>query len=238
MPPHLAYTVFMVLAALAFVVARWFVPAPPALTALPWWQRLFLLWGAFVGGTFGAKAPFALQHLAGPLAATAWGGDGKTLMAGLIGGYVGVELVKLLLGIRYKIGDTFALPLAVALAVGRWGCFCNGCCHGVETSLPWGVAFDVDGERLVCHPTQLYESAFHLGMAVLLALLLRTGVWRGHGMQVYMIAYCGFRFATEWLRPEPAWAAGLTLYQWLALGFGLALTLQWWSERRRGGSQD
>ena len=61
--------------------------------------------------------------------------DGKTILCGIVGGYFGVEVAKWTLDVRVKTGDTFALPLALAMAVGRWGCFFNGCCYGVVTTL-------------------------------------------------------------------------------------------------------
>src|SRR5919204_429820 len=79
------------------------------------------------------------------------------------------------LAIRVKTGDTFALPLALALALGRWGCFCNGCCFGKPTDLPWGVDF---GDGVRCHPTQIYESLFHALMALVLLELMRRGLFR------------------------------------------------------------
>ena len=101
----------------------------------------------------------------------AWLADGKTVVTGLAFGYLAVELTKLSLGVRVKTGDGLAFPLALALAVGRWGCFCNGCCYGVVTTLPWGVVFHDGVPR---HPTQLYESLFHGTTAVVLLLLARV----------------------------------------------------------------
>jgi prolipoprotein diacylglyceryltransferase len=222
--PHLAYTIFMMAALVAFVVARHFVPKPAALTTLPWWRRALLALSAFVGGAFGAKMPFVGATWLEP---SAWLSDGKTIVAGLIGAYVAVELTKLCLGVRVKTGDTFALPLALALAVGRWGCFFNGCCYGAPTSLPWGVAFAVDEQTVFCHPTQLYESAFHLLMAAIQLLLMRTGLLCTHLLQFYLICYGVYRFLTEFIRPEPAWLGLLTFYQWAALFLVAALTVQW-----------
>ena len=137
--------------------------------------------------------------------------------------------MKLALGVRVKTGDTFALPLALALAVGRWGCFFNGCCYGTPTDLPWGVDFG-DGVRR--HPTQIYESLFHLTMAgVLIAVVLR-GRFRDHRLKLYLIAYRRYRFATEFIRPEPVYAAGLTFYQWVALVLAAGLSVQWWWDAR------
>jgi phosphatidylglycerol:prolipoprotein diacylglycerol transferase len=232
MAPRFWYACFMFLALLTFVLARHFQPKSLALTRLPWWQRLALALSAFVGGTLGAKLPFALTHESGWLSLTAWTVDGKTITTGLAAAYLGVELTKLALGIRVKTGDSFGLPLALALAVGRWGCFLNGCCYGVPTSLPWAVPFQVDDRLVYCHPTQLYESLFHLCMAGVLWYLIRHDLLRYQRLKLYLISYGVFRFLTEFIRPEPVWWLGLTFYQWAALLLAAALGVQWWWDRR------
>src|SRR5207237_7106808 len=118
---------------------------------------------AFIGGALGGKVPWILADSGRWFDLTAWTADGKTITTGLIGAYLAVEGTKRALGVRIKTGDAFALPLALALAVGRWGCFFNGCCHGMPTDLPWGVPFrTVGGAWVRCHPTQIYELLFHL----------------------------------------------------------------------------
>jgi len=230
MGQHPAYSVFMVLALLVFLVTRHFIPKPPGLAALPWWKRTCLALAGFVGGAYGAKMPFVAGDEHGWLSIQAWFSDGKTIVAGLLGAYVAVELMKLLLGVRVKTGDTFALPLALALAVGRWGCFFNGCCYGTETTLPWGVPFVVDGQMMTCHPTQIYESVFHLTMAGILLLLMRVDLLRNQRLKFFLISYGVYRFLTEFIRPEPAWWLGLTFYQWAALALAGLLTIQWIAE--------
>jgi len=229
MTPRLFYTLFMLLAFAVFLFTRRFVPKPAALTKLAWWQQFALALAAFVGGTFGAKLPFALGSDEPVWSTWAWLADGKTVTTGLIFAYLAVEAAKWLLDVRVKTGDPFALPLALALAVGRWGCFFNGCCFGIATTLPWGVDFG-DGVRR--HPTQVYESLFHVAMAGVLALLLWRGVLRGRQLKLYLIAYGVYRFLTEFIRPEPAWWLGLTFYQWAALALVVGLALQWLAERR------
>jgi prolipoprotein diacylglyceryltransferase len=242
MSPRLAYAAFMLLALAVFLLVRHFVPRPAALQKLPRWKRAALALAAFVGGSLGGKLPFALA--VGPKAwldGSAWFSDGKTIVAALIGAYLAVELAKWALDVRVKTGDTFALPLALALAVGRWGCFCNGCCYGTETTLPWGVWFWVpgpDGPRLMkCHPTQIYESLFHFTMAWLLLVLMLRDALPSQRLKVYLIAYGLYRFATEFIRPEPAWWLGLTFYQWAALALVIGLALQWWLDRRAPAPQ-
>jgi phosphatidylglycerol:prolipoprotein diacylglycerol transferase len=246
MSPRAGYAVFTLSALAVFLLARRLTPRPPALAAEPPWKRAALALAAFVGGALGAKLPFALADPAGWWSPAAWLADGKTITTGLMGGYLAVELTKAALGVRVKTGDTFALPLALALAVGRLGCFWNGCCYGRATGLPWAVSFEVGGRLLPCHPTQLYEAAFHLTAAFVLAWLTARGLLPTRRLAAYLIAYAAFRFLTEWVRPEPVWLLGLTFYQWAALALAAGLAAQWaweaWAvgpgeERRFSGAE-
>jgi prolipoprotein diacylglyceryltransferase len=234
--PRVFYASFMVLALVVFLVTRWLIPKPPGLLVLPWWKRAALAAAAFIGGVLGGKVPFLGTNPVGWLDLEIWLKDGKTIVAGLIGAYLAVELAKLALDIRVKTGDTFALPLALALAIGRWGCFFNGCCYGVETTLPWGVYFRVqtpDGfVYQKCHPTQIYESLFHLGMALVIWQLMQRDLLPGQRLKLYLIAYGVYRFLTEYIRPEPAWWLGLTFYQWAALVLAAGMIVQWMVDRR------
>jgi phosphatidylglycerol:prolipoprotein diacylglycerol transferase len=226
--PRLLYALFMLLAAGVFLLIRWRMPKNPAVAALSRGQRFALAGAGFVGGVFAAKLPFLIGA---DSTFVPWLADGKTITTGLIGAYLAVEGVKLFLGVKVKTGDSFALPLAAAIAIGRWGCFFNGCCAGVETDLPWGVDF---GDGLPRHPTQIYESLFHLGMAAVVLALLKLNWLVGHRLQLYLIAYSAYRFLSEFIRPEPEWAAGLTFYQWAAAVLGVGLTVQWvWEERTK-----
>ncbi|MGD1276200.1 MAG: prolipoprotein diacylglyceryl transferase [Tepidisphaeraceae bacterium] len=45
--------------------------------------------------------------------------------------------------------DVVAPVLMVGLAVGRIGCFLNGCCYGERCDLPWAVRFPYDSEAYV-----------------------------------------------------------------------------------------
>jgi phosphatidylglycerol:prolipoprotein diacylglycerol transferase len=180
------------------------------------WQRLVIALGAFCGAMIGAKLPFALSDWEGLRSGLSWFGDGKTIMTGMVGGYAGVEIAKWAVGVTIKTGDTFAVPVAVAVAIGRLACFLGGCCYGTECSLPWGIDFG-DGVRR--HPTQIYESGFHFAAAIVLAQLGQRGMFRGQLIKLYYIAYFFYRFLTEFIRPEPRVWLGLTGYQWAALLF-------------------
>ena len=187
-------------------------------------QRLGLTLGAFCGGMLGAKLPFVLLDWEGFLSGTAWFESGKTLMTGLVGGYFGVEAAKWAMHIKIKTGDNFAAPVAVAVAIGRLACFSAGCCRGTETDLPWGVDF---GDGVCRHPTQLYEFAFHMTCAAILLQMRARGMFRGQLIKLYIIAYLLYRFATEFIRPEPKLWLNLTVYQWLALVLVPVFALLW-----------
>lgn len=118
--------------------------------------------------------------------------------------------------------DLFVPPLVVAHAVGRVGCFLNGCCYGEPTALPWGVVFP--GEILYRHPTQLYEAAALVVILLLLTRLERKGLPgapsralplpAGTVFLSYGLLYGSWRFLAEFLRgdnPRVLW--GLTVFQ-------------------------
>lgn len=168
--------------------------------------------GAFVGAMIGAKLPFLFGDWESFRSGVAWFSNGKTILTGLVGGYIGVEAAKWSLDIRARTGDSFVVPVAVAIAIGRIGCFYAGCCYGQPTELPWGVVFPaVDG--LARHPTQIYESLFHLSMAVFFLWLAARNAFPQQRIKLYLILYAIYRFFSEWLRPEARTYGELTSYQ-------------------------
>lgn len=196
-------------------------------------QRWMLGLGAFCGGMIGAKIPFLIAggwHSG--WTASLWLADGKTILAGIIGAYFGVEFAKWAANIQIKTGDSFAIPAAVAVGIGRIGCYIGGCCYGAVTTLPWGQAFPTSGDLHPRHPTQLYEAAFHLLFAVLLWGLDRAGWLRLQHMKLYLLCYLGYRFVTEFIRPEPQMLAGLTLYQLATVPLAILFGLLWWRDSK------
>lgn len=197
-------------------------------------QKLGLGLGAFCGAMIGAKLPFVLSDWEGMLSGAAWLSHGKTIMCGLVGGYFGVELAKWICDIRIKTGDTFAAPVALAVAIGRIGCFHAGCCYGTPTALPWGQTFAkaLDATPVLRHPTQIYEALFHLSAALALVVLARRGLFRGQLIKLYILSYLGYRFLTEFIRPEPRLWFHLTGYQWATLVLVPLFVWLWLHDRK------
>lgn len=100
---------------------------------------------------------------------------GHSIAGAIAGGVISVELFKLATGIRGSTGIQFVAPLALGIAIGRWGCFLAGLpdyTYGVPTSLPWGVDF---GDGIARHPVQLYESFAMLAFFLVYLWEIRRG---------------------------------------------------------------
>ena len=194
-------------------------------------ERLWIGLGAFIGAMVMAKLPFVLLDPDGMRDGSVFFMSGKTILFGLVGGYFGVELVKWRLGIKVKTGDSFAVPVAGAIAVGRLSCLAGGCCYGTPTTLPWGLIFPAV-DHLPRHPTQLYEFTFHLTAAVMLASLQKRSMFRNHLIKLYFISYCVYRFLSEYVRPEARDVFGLTAHQWTAAVLVLLFAWLWRRDAR------
>jgi phosphatidylglycerol---prolipoprotein diacylglyceryl transferase len=182
--------------------------------------RWSIVAAAILGGALGSRLLFWLEDPAQTLARLddpAFLLGGKTVVGGLIGGLLGVELTKKVLGVAGRTGDLFALPLAVGIAVGRIGCFLAGLSDrtfGIATSLPWAVDF---GDGIRRHPTQLYEAVFLAGLAVVLAVATRRRHPPGSVFRLFMMAYLAFRVLVDAIKPDLRLALGLSAIQWAAL---------------------
>jgi len=214
--PVPTYTVTAILGILAalllyrFTVRRSTVPKSGDTWLIPLLALCF--------GTLGAKAPTWIQAIFSPASISTIAAltSGKTIIGGLIGGWLGVVLAKRIISIRERRGNQFAPALALGLAFGRLGCLLQGCCYGIPTNLPWGVNF---GDGVLRHPTQAYEILFHLSAC---AILLVSGAARKTGglyLKAYFATYLVFRFLLEFIRIEPRVWVGLTGYQLAALVF-------------------
>ena len=219
--PHLVFDVLAYAAGfqLLRVLRRRQSTVPPTTT----YAGLWLLAGAIFGAALGAKLLAWAEHPVvyfEPLAngqLHAWLG-GKTVVGGLLGGWLGVKLAKWANGIERRTGDVFVWPLLAGMMIGRVGCFLTGLAdmtHGVATALPWGVDFG-DGVRR--HPTQLYEIAF-LALLGLALFALRRRLPTGGLFRCFLGSYLLWRFGVEWIKPSPKGYAGLSAIQW-ASGLG------------------
>lgn len=135
------------------------------------------------------------------------------LALGLLGGFLYMRRAGLPL---LKTVDLMVPPLVLAHALGRIGCFLNGCCYGTFTDLPWGAAFPP--ELLHRHPTQLYESAVLALFFLALKILERKNPRPGTALLTYGFLYGLWRFGIEFIRGDnPSVLWGLTVFQWVSI---------------------
>lgn len=193
-------------------------------------QRWTVLAAAAVGALVGSRLlglaeqwPTVLDawrsgHLFGLLLSP----GGKTIVGGLLGGWLAVEVVKRLSGIRKRTGDLFALPLCVGIAVGRVGCLLAGLADdtfGKPTNLPW--AFNL-GDGIGRHPVQVYEILFLIVLGLIVSS--RAKLPEGARFRIFLGGYLAWRVVIDFLKPQPL-IDGLNLIQWCCLAGILALLM-------------
>ena len=121
-----------------------------------------------------------------------------------------------------RFADLAVAPLGGALVLARLGCFLAGCDYGKVSALPWAVRFPAHspawqdhvnaglvaadrGESLPVHPTQLYEAALGLAIAIVAAAVARRRWARSDDGRMFVLAaaiYAVGRLVVEDLRGD------------------------------------
>ncbi len=137
-----------------------------------------------------------------------------------------------------KIGDIICPFIALGEFFTRIGCFLNGCCFGIKTSLPWGLKFppfSAAGHlHAPIHPTQLYSSAFGLILFFFLKFRLKKKLVTGQVFSEFLIAYGSFRFLIDFIRYYEN-AANFWINQLIALAIVIVGVFIFFTLKRRVG---
>lgn len=209
--PVYSYSVFVVLAYLAALGYGYLTAHRRGLDTL---HVIDVSLWLFIGGIAGARIMFvAVDHkrfLAHPLDAL------KIWQGGLVfyGGLAGAVIAGFLYLRRKKLepwpwADLIAPTAMITLAVGRIGCFLNGCCYGkIAPDLPWGVVYPVSHPALglaqyPVHPAPLYESGAAVIIFAVLALLQARKRFDGQVFWAMVLLYSAARFPLEYFRGDP-----------------------------------
>ena len=201
-------------------------------------HRLWIFVGCAAGALLGSRVLGLLEHpalLLHPPGGWPYYLTNKTIVGGLLGGLVGVELTKKRLGVTASSGDLMVFPILLAMCIGRLGCHFSGLedgTFGTATTLPWGTNF---GDGVARHPTNLYEITW--------LLLLGTALWLterrqplpdGWRFRWFMVGYLAFRLLVEFIKPTPAPSGwGLTAIQWACvMGLGYYIWLWYYSSKQ------
>lgn len=182
--------------------------------------RMWIFLGAAAGALFGSHLLGILENPAylTKLNWQLWMGN-KTIVGGLLGGLIGVEWTKKIIGVKTSSGDLMTYPLLFALALGRIGCHLAGLTdgtHGDPSSLPWAIDF---GDGVPRHPVNLYEVIFLAALALFIYQQEKKGpLPNGRRFQIFMVGYLLWRFAVEFIKPVWVLPMGISVIQLAVLG--------------------
>ena len=172
------------------------------------------------------EAPLAIFRI--------WEG-GLALYGGIIVGVIVGLTFLARRGIHIWRGADLMVPsVAMGIAIGRIGCFLNGCCFGEPCDLPWAVTFrpgSIAGQEFAgvhLHPTQVYESLIALGIFFVLLAVERRKPFEGFLFWLFVALLAISRFFIDPLRHYGTEsillrAGGLELTNNQAMGVGLLM---------------
>ena len=211
----------LVLEYLAFIVGfRYYVVLrKKSRDAISDGNRLSIIVGATFGALIGSRLVGWLEDPLPTLYQANWLTllNIKTIMGGLFGGLLGVELAKKMVGETQSSGDLFTLPIIAGIFIGRIGCFLAGTTeftYGVETSFFLGMDL---GDGVIRHPLALYELIFLVFLFLFLKNQLKRNLESGEVFKLFMLFYFGFRFMIEFLKPNAFFILGLSTIQILCI---------------------
>lgn len=138
----------------------------------------------------------------------------KTIVGGMLGGLITVELVKKKIGVKVSSGDLMVYPLILAMIIGRTGCFLAGLddgTYGIASNLPWAIDL---GEGIRRHPTNLYEIVFWMILWITLSLVEKHYQFTdGSKFKIFLSSYLLFRLLVEFIKPGYFFSFGLSVIQ-------------------------
>lgn len=122
------------------------------------------------------------------------------------GGFIGVALT-LWYALRKRgvsllaFMDVAVVPIAVGLALGRFGNFINWELYGTVTEVPWAV--NIPGVEGLRHPTFFYSMIKDLWIAAVCLVVLRSGKTKeGTVLAIFLLMYGVLRFVVEHFREQ------------------------------------
>jgi len=167
-----------------------------------------LLFISFIFGIIGARLFYVIENLGyylkEPLEIVMLSHGGMSWFGGLILGSVsGIIYLKYKKISVYKTLDLIVPFLVLGQAIGRIGCFFNGCCYGKE---------------FVLIPTQIISSFLLLVIFIILRFLQSRSHKVGQIFYAYLFLYSIKRFLIEfWRADNKIIFSGLTLFQLISI---------------------
>lgn len=233
------YTIYWygVMVALAFVAGSWVaMRRAPRYGLKPQFISDLMIW-LVIAGIVGARIGYVAAHPGEfadhPISVLHIRQGGLVYYGGLAGAILATCLLARLRRVSiWQIGDTMAPAIPIGHALGRIGCFLNGCCFGHASDLPWAV--HLHGEPR--HPSQAYMAGANMIVAALVILIERHSRSRpgrelpsGRLFWAYAFLYGLARLITEFFRGDyEFWLPGhLSVAQVISIAL-MALAAAFW----------
>jgi phosphatidylglycerol:prolipoprotein diacylglycerol transferase len=178
-----------------------------------------LLFYVFISGIIGSrifyvcsKLSFYLKH---PLEIIMLQHGGMAIFGGIISGFICAYLFIRRNKMELLTTLDLLVPfIALGQAIGRVGCFLNGCCYGKVSD--FGIYSPLAKQVLI--PTQLYSSLLLFLIFLILRFMQARRHLPGQILYCYFFLYSIKRFCIEFLRDDnPRIFYGLTIFQLLSL---------------------
>lgn len=205
--------------AFAFIVSIYLARIEARRQRIPPEKIASLAFLVILSGILGARILYVLQNLDyyvnSPLEIVMLNKGGLSFYGGLILAAISAAIFLKRENLpALKTFDVLAPYLALGQAIGRIGCFLNGCCYGAGDALP----------------VQLYAS---LGL-LLIFIILRIY----QSFLLYCLLYSSLRFFMEYLRTDnlPV-AANLTVHQIISIAVFIGACIIWWKRCKNSASK-
>lgn len=210
------------------------------------------VWG-IVGGLVMARVVHVVDRIVlNPGLPIDWFGfDGLGLYGAIIGVPLSAFIYTRVAHIKWssmaRVGDALALGAPLGQAIGRVGCFLNGCCHGAPTLSACAVVYQhpesfAEYPGIPVQPAQLYLVAWNLVVFAVVFFMRKRRKPDGASFLTYVILYAAGDFAVRFFRTNEAYALGLQQSQIIGLAIIAVcvpiLVMKWRRFREESRNQD
>lgn len=158
------------------------------------------------------------------------GFEGVTVYGAVLGALLAIIIYCWVQKLSFwQVGDVVAPGAILGQAIGRIGCFLNGCCYGLPTYLPWGVIYTNPGSYCPLdeqfQPTQIYHLIWNLiGFGILWSLRRRLKP-QGSLFLFYLALYAAGDLAIRFVRAGEPFRSGMFFDMQQAQLIGITILL-------------
>jgi len=192
--------------AAAFVIVRLLSKAPPFNGKLNTDSLLLIIACTIAGAYIAGFILFMPEFISGAMdfktpVLISWGG----IIGGIIGAKAASKIWKIPLG---PFTDVLAPAFLASMGIGRIGCFFGGCCFGIHTDLPIGLAFPPSCPAGMTEqpllPVQFISAAYLVSgsIAATLIYIKKKNLAHGRLFAFSAIFYSLGRFVIEFFRND------------------------------------